>query len=593
MVGNQTENIRTKKKKTVGDVFRELIQDKRPWYKRLITAVLAAFAFSYTLFIFGVYEIYITNATFYSFSFDELWLPALLLGLAVTAVITVFLMLLRGKIFNFFTTLVFAVTLCAYIQCNFLNHSLGALDGTALKWEQMAGPMLKNLLIWVLIFAVPFIILVFNKKFWRKTVCFVSALLILMQTAGLVNLFITEDFQNSSAKGYLSNSTIYEVSPENNVIVFLFDRMGYGTLKTVFNTYPDIKEKLTGFTCYDNTAGSYSRTFPSVTYLLTGVECNYDTPVGEYFRKAWREGNFLRDIKAAGFESKLYTEVSYVIKNTDNVEGLIDNIGQLTPKTDKKGMMKTMLSLSMYRYMPTAMKPFFWCYTGDLGRITSTGDGTFASDIHMTDDPLFFQNLKDKGVTVKDGSKGSFIFYHMRGAHDPYIMEADGSRSNNSNAVKQAAGNFRMLFCYIDQLKKLGIYDDTTIIITADHGITDAMTELDSVRMISLLVKPRGADSNAPLKYDASPLNQDNIRSYVLECLGIDHSGYAPSISEIKEGDDVVRYFHFNACDPSKKHRDVELITYKIDGDVSEFENWSIADRKPIEYPFYDAGRNK
>ena len=40
----------------------------------------------------------------------------------------------------------------------------------------------------------------------------------------------------------------------------------------------------------------------------------------------------------------------------------------------------------------------------------------------------------------------------------------------------------------------------------------------------------------------------------------------------------------------TKSRRDVNLVTYKINGDGRNFENWKIIDDKtPIEYPFYDA----
>ena len=593
-VPTETENKKTKKKKaTFGELLRDLFKDKRPWYKRLITAVLAAFAFSYTLYIFGIYEIYITNASFYTFSFDDLKIPALLLGLSVTLILTGVLMLLRGKIFNYFTTVIFSITVCSYIQCNFLNHSLGALDGTAIAWETMSGSMFLNLFIWALIFLVPFIVLYFNKKFWRRMVCFVSALLILMQTAGFVKLYVEGDFFDVSSNGYLSNSTIYEVSPKNNVVVFLIDRCGFNTMEKVFKKYPDIPRGLDGFTDYDNVLGSYSRTFPSVCYFLTGVKCDYDIPIGEYFKKAWDEGTLLPDIKNAGFDTKVYTEVNYVIKNTDNVVGKIDNVGQKIKKADVRSMLDSMVDLSLYRYMPTALKPFFWCYTGDLERISTTGDGTFTSDIYATNDPNFCQNLREDGVTQKLEGEGSFIFYHMRGAHEPYQMDADGNKSQTSDEFQQTAGDMRAILFYIEELKRLGIYDDTTIIITADHGVTGTVEKLGDMRSITLLVKPKGADTTKHLKYNSAPLTHDNIRAYIAKSFGIDYSAYGPAIDDVEEDADVTRHFYMSGCDKLHLHRDTNLITYEIKGDVKDFDNWTIIDEKEIEYPFYDAGNKR
>ncbi len=580
-----------KKKETFKDKLFELFNDKRPWYKRLITAALASLAFAYTLFVFGFFELYIGNATFYTFTFNELLRPTIYLGIAVTVGLTLILMLFRGRVFNYLTTAVFSTTVCAYVQCNFLTYDLGSLDGTKIDWELLSTDMLVNFVIWAVIFIIPYIVHYFNRKVWRMAVCFLSVLLILMQSAGLVQLFVTNDFLDASSGGYLSNSTIYEVSPKNNTIVFVVDRMAYSTSQNVFAKYPDIKEGLSDFTNYTNAIGSYTRTFPSVIYFLTGVHWNPDVPVGNYFRDAWQQSEFMQSVKAAGIESKVYSEVNYVIKNTANAEGRIDNIGDKELKANPATLLKSMIDLSLYRYSPLAMKPFFWCYTGDLEKISTTGDGSFASDIYATDDPGFYAGIIEQGLSVKDDSKGSFIFYHMRGSHDPFVMDENGNRvsSKDTDVHRQTAGNLRAIVNYMNLLKEKDMYDDTTVIIMADHGFTGTIPELDGARTISLYVKPAGQRSDEMLS-TAAPVTHDNVRSTVMKSLGLDHSDYAPALDEIAENADITRYFYMSGCDPLRLHRDTNLVTYKVEGDANEFSNWSLVTKKPIEHPFYDAG---
>ena len=598
-----SENPDSKKKKqnkkhrmSFGDKCRDLWHDRRPWHKRLIVAALASLAFVYTLFVFGILEVYIANINFYTFAIDDLLPPTIVLAVSLLAIMTLVLFLLRGRIFNYFVTMIFSSTVCAYTQCNFLGKHMDSLDGSEIQWEGMTKNMLVNLLIWAVIFIIPFIVHYFSRKTWRRMVSFVSALLVLMQTAGLVKLVVTSDFVDVVSNGYLSNSTIYEVSPQKNVIMFLLDRFDYIWQEEIFEAYPELKDEFDDFTTYDNVCGSYSRTFPSVCYMLTGVKCEYDIPIYSYFKKAWTEGTFLKDIKDAGYQSKIYTEVNYVIKNTNNAVGKIDNIGTQVRQPNIKSMMTSMIDLSMYRYSPLAMKPFFWCYTGDLENVIESADSTVALDIHSTDDPAFYANLVSEGLSVKEDSPGSFIFYHMRGAHDPYTMDSDGSKKDSGysaeDRTKQILGNFKMIRQYMDDLKELGLYDDTTIIITADHGRTGYFSRLSEdyscpTRQISLMVKPAGASDGQPMKYDSRPLTQDNIRATVLKALNIDHSGYGRAIDEVPLDDTEPRYFYMNSSEGY--FRDKELVTYKIVGDIKDVDNWSIESVKEIEYPFYDA----
>lgn len=577
------------KKRTFVESCKELVRDRRPWYKRLIVAVLVSLAFTYTLFVFGPLEVFLPNISFYTFTFNELIGPLLTLGVAIFGALTLILFLLRGLIFNFATTVVFSTTLCAYIQCNFMN-SISALDGTAIAWETMAKSMGINALLWGVIFVIPFIVHYFGHKLWRHFVTFVSILLVLAQTAGLVQLVLTTDFKYADGNGYLSDEEIYHVSEKKNVIVFLLDRCDNSTIDRTFVKFPELKDDFTDFVRYNNAAGTYSRTFPSVLYFLTGVKTDYTEPVNDYFKRAWAEGTFLPDIKNAGYETRLYTELNYAIKNTVYIDDFVDNVKDDLAKANVSDMLSTICDLTMYRYTPLCMKPFFWAYSGDFETARTATDGSPVTDIHKTDDVAFYSGLREEGLTVDKDSNGAFIFYHMQGSHDPFVMNENGEYDRTASAEQQTAGNLNMIKKYIELLKEQGVYDDTTIIITADHGLTGTITELDYPRTITCMVKYPGASEAEKIETNSAPINHDNIRATVLKYLGIDHSVYGPAVDEVPEDAEITRYFYMSAADKNKGlHRDYDLVTYEITGDIRDFENWKIIDRKRIEYPFYDA----
>ncbi len=588
---NQNKNKRAEGR--FSKKWKSLVREKRSFRWRLALAALASFAFSYTLLIFGPYEIYIKNMDYCTFSFNDLVGPMALLGFTVFALLTLFLLVFRGRLFTGAVSLIFAGTVAAYLQANFLSIDFGALDGSSVAWADYTLPMLFNALIWGLVLLCPFAVAYFSKKIWGRMVVFVSVLLIGMQSVGLVSLLLDVNLTDVSKEGYLSRDTIYEVSPKNNVVVFLLDRFDQLYADEQLEKNPDFYDKFSGFTFYRNTTGSYSRTFPSVAYFLTGIPCDYTIPNSEYFKKAWDETTFLKDIREAGYLSKVYTEVNYVLGDIDYAREEIDNIGDKPRTVNVRRMITSMLTLSAYRYCPTAMQPFFRLYTGELQDIAQLEDESlYASDIYSTNDVRFFHDLKEKGITVNKDSAGSFIFYHMQGSHDPYIMDENGNRITGAETTmyQQTKGNLNIILKYIDELKRLGLYDDTTLIITADHGWTGTLERLDKPRLISLFVKPKGADLTKPLALSDAPVCQDNIRPTILRALGIDSSAYGPAIEDITEGDDVVRYFYMSGANKFLTNRDTNLVTYEIRGDAKNFDNWLVHSVVPIKYPYYDAG---
>lgn len=140
--------------------------------------------------------------------------------------------------------------------------------------------------------------------------------------------------------------------------------------------HPEWSEHLNGFTEYHDFTGSFSKTYPSITYLLTGVIDDETIPLliseKEYHQKAWSNSSFLPEIREAGYQVGVYSDFNAVFGNTENLVGKIDNIGGETLKFDRLQILKKMLDLSAFRYLPEAMKPYFKIYTGDLNNVIST-----------------------------------------------------------------------------------------------------------------------------------------------------------------------------------------------------------------------------
>ena len=90
------------------------------------------------------------------------------------------------------------------------------------------------------------------------------------------------------------------------------------------------------------------------------------------------------------------------------------------------------------------------------------------------------------------------------------------------------------------------------------------------------------------MKYSNKQVCQDNLRASIISYFGLDTSGYARTIEDIGENENITRYFYMSGSDPEKKHRDINLCTYEIKGDANDFANWTLVSKEPIKYPFYD-----
>lgn len=607
----ETENMQRdekiiSKKPLFSDNFnkklRNLWQDDRRFSERLLTSGAAVLAFVFTFIMFGPFELYIANMSYLVFGIKQLLPPIIIAGIIILAVFTVLLALLRGKIFNAVVSIVIGITIAGYIQGNYINIDHGTLDGTGIVWQDFKWQMLVNLFVWAAIILVPVIFCYFSRDIWKSFVRIVSLVLVAMQVFGAVYLVIKSAYQinsNISDDGYFECSEQFKVSKNKNTIVFLLDRMDKKYMDELLKRDPELCEKLSGFTYYKNFTGSYSRTFPSVAYLLSGVKYDYDIPSAEYMKKAMSESNFFGALQAAGYESRLYTDTQYVTGSVESFNGTVKNAKSTEGKAKPMKILSAMLNLSAYRYSPEAMKPYFHIYTDNIAQkyIFGNKDGS----IYTVDDAEFYAAFRKKGITTEDNA-GSFVFYHLQGAHDPFTMNEKGEAvtldylSYEESMYKQIRGDFKMILSYIKQLKAAGVYDNTTIIITADHGRTGTAPSLEEAtgenygeRVLTLLIKEAGADTKQPLKTSMKQVCQANLHKTFLRSMGVNYEDDGVrAIEDIGEDEEITRYFYMSGSNSLKASRDVNLITYEIKGDANDFSNWKRVKTEKMKFPFYD-----
>ncbi|MCI8332234.1 MAG: sulfatase-like hydrolase/transferase [Clostridiales bacterium] len=561
---------------------KSIWKDSRSYWKRLLISACLWLAVSFTFLFFGPIEITAGSSDSVPFTIWQIT-PLMAGAAAIVFVIGAFLLpLLRGRVFNYTVCVLFAGLAGGYIQGNFLNGQLGALTGDAVDWSGQTKKMLLNLLVWTCILLVPFVIHFFSRKVWRRVVTFLSAALIVMQTTALVSLYTGAAREaGPETKGwFLSEDGLYTYSSQKNTLLFLLDRLDYDYMEQVMATDPDFFDRLDGFTSYTNAISEHARTMPAANYMLTGSEEAFMIPKKEFFTKSWEnEGhNALRAMHEAGYEVSVFSDIKNIFGDGAAAKEYVSNITTANDKMNKPMLYKNLLTLSAYRYTPLAMKPFFWCYTDEVAN-----SAFIESKRYEIDEAKYAAGFRETTSLTK--AAGCFKFYHFMGPHAPYSLQEDGTRSaGGTSLVAQTKGSFQILFDLFDRMKELGIYEDTAIVITADHGDPVYDTEpVQKATRIGLFYKPPGA-ADEPLVWSEAPVSLKNIPATLLKSMNLDYEAYGRPLDEIGEREEITRTFYKSVVHDGKEK---ELYIYEINGHAADFNHWVIKEKKEIKYPFY------
>lgn len=564
--------------------------DKRAFRTRFFLAASCTLGCAFTFVFFGPCELYLQNTSDMTFPFALLAPAAALAGLGVFALLLAILLLFRGKLFNYAVSFLFAVTVAGYLQGNFWNVDHGTLDGSAVTWQNYKWAMVKSLIAWLAVIGAVFFLLYFSRRLWTRTLECVSLLLAAVQTVALISLINATNLSELQDR-YLSTSGMFELSQGRNVVFFLLDRCDRSYLDNVIAQHPEWADDLGGFTSYQDFTGSFSRTYASVTYLLTGVRdedaAPFEVRKRDYFSRAWERSSFLPDLRAAGCQVGLYSHIGDVVGDMDNVEGKIDNIGRDTMNFSRRVMLVKMLELSVYRYAPEAFKPYFQSYTGDLDAVQTSPN----QDLYQIDDPAFWARYRSQGLSVNANLTDCFRFYHFQGAHFPFNMDEQAQRVETGwdaqDRYAQVTGNMEMIFQYLAELRELGLYDNTTVVISTDHAADypdwpTGLNRLDSPRLLPLLIKPAQADTTRPMELSHKQISQDNLRASIAGWFGLETEKYGRTIESIGEKEQMQRTFWMLLYDETLETRDAYMGTYEITGDGNDFSNWSLTQLTPL-----------
>ncbi len=529
---------------------------------------LVHFLLLFMLLIFGPAEIFFANASEFEFVYGEFAVLLALLALGIAVILTVLEAFLPEKWRNILISLIFGLSLAGYIQVMFCNRDLDMLGVNPDGYKIKASTALISSALWILCIGAVFFLLLRNKKTWKKVTGYGAAFLLIIQTVALCSLLLTADKSayTRPAEGWrLSGEDQYVVSADKNVIVVILDYFSSITRDQLLEVYPGATDCLHDFTYYNNMDSVYYGTYPCLPLMLTGHELDMELTVNEWCASIWNDENtiqFYEDLHNNNYVANLYTPDTNVLCGTNSVELLKDKFSNLVSTSEEvdiyyKKLLKTMVKMSAYRMCPELLKPAFYTQFAEYEGIVTAVEHPI---IHNNYD--FYDGLLTKGLSVDDKAN-YLIVQHLMGTHD-FSTDGAGHFDADGNSVAETAkGCFVILEEYFNQLKELGVYDDATIIVTADHG------SFDQAQVIFYLKKPGETHEKSPA--NSAPASHRNFLPTLAACTGLDAAAYGEgkTVFDFEPGEQVERTFWLRR--PSKDYPTVPCYTGNRTGDSNVY----------------------
>lgn len=522
---------------------KKIYNDDRKWWKRFVLLLAPIFLFSYMAFIHSPIEFYLVNIAEFEFLFVDFAYLFIAFGIIFALCFSAILAFIKGIACDVIACLFCGFDLAMYIQLNIMNSSLGFLDGT--KTEIPTSQYVINTIVWVVLIVLPFVLLFVLKKFRGKILIFLSVLLCVMQITSLVTFILQSPenaFKHEVSEYCLSANDQFLVSSKENIIVIIVDTYSNAYTEECFATYPEVTDTIKDFTYYTNANCLYEGTVYSVNYLASGTYWDTSMKIDDWCETAWdteKNNEFYSRLNKQGYVFNLYSNelMSLSDKAKSDAVGKVANIVEIENEyiPNKKAISELLLDSTLYRFAPLLLKDTFDFSAFDFTETCEVLNPSY-DDIELeiggyNKNSTFLKFLREKGVTTDDENK-YYIFQHLRGVHPPYSTNEYCEDKKDATMLENEKGCWYAIGEYLDQLKAVGAYDNSTIIILGDHG---EHHNYYNAQPIFFIKTPN--ETHDAFVENTAPISYEDVMPTVMYLAGGEYSDFGTTIFEHDENE--------------------------------------------------------
>lgn len=470
---------------------------KKTYFFPIKPAILLSIAVSFMFFLYAPIELYLNNK-------EEFWYDLYILVPIMFVVFLIFFCLnvliltisrlINEKLYTLFLMLEFIAFICSYIQGNYLIDYLPIINGEYINWDLYPQGRVYSAVLWAIVVVITLVMVkLLHMEKMLKIVNGISVCAVIFFISTLIILSVAKNGLEHSENICITEDKQFELSDNQNFVILLLDATDATIFSEVLHEneekYTDIFED---FTYYDNAMGAYPATIFSVPYILSGKWFEHQMPRKDYFKEVLTGSELFDTLENKEYDIGLYDLDMSIDEDT---MGRFNNVKLFTKKVSSYvTFVRWQILLTGMKYAPHDLKRFSFVnpYAFSSLKVAPEGSSMFTGD-----NLEFYNNTLNNEISIVN--RKQFKFIHLNGAHPPYNLDKNMKRIENGDVYQSIEASITMVDAYLKKLKEAEIYDDTIIIVLADHGWKCTRNPIFLVKGIE--EKHNFTVSHAPISY--------------------------------------------------------------------------------------------
>jgi hypothetical protein len=551
-------------------------------------AAVIASAFVLPVFFVAPLRVFVHNTADFSVGLSDVVAGLLWISIPLLAVFYVAGRLWPRVVLPALVALGVVAFLESTLFLNLAQHR--AFDGQPIDWSQWH---VLSVIEVAAAIAVGFFVAAWRRReaVWSA----VSVFILLFQALALgTTLFLRREVIEAHRvrQAYSYFGGFHRLSTRRNVIHIVPDTTQGAMVQDLFQSDPARYSKIfDGFTLFSQAIGRYPSTYPSVPFYMTGrsldPERDYTVsqPFGwDYIRKTLRDQSIVTTLAYNGFKTfgfqccSLYCVGAY---SACAVGDVFD--GRPLERDGATAAVRRLLDVAFFQATPLVIRKYIYNDGDWFLKAARRKERTYSA----------IMDAFLAGMTI-DGRAESYNYFHMAGGHGPLQFDQDCNyigiqEVTYQNQRRQVACAMLQVERLIRSLKRLGIYDQTMIVVNGDHG-TPALPPsvapgtggpisefLIGTASALVLIKPMNA--RGPLKVSTAQATIGDIPATVNDALVLNGRFPGQSLFRLDGADRDREYLMYDEGERVSRLQALpNLRRYRVRGNLFDQHAW----RRPV-----------
>ena len=486
--------------------------------KDLLPAIILSITISFMFFIFEPITMYATNPDDFWFDIYNI-MPVLVPSWFVFSLYVFTPLLLCYIVFKGFlkkpgiyyviTSAVFCIFLITYIQGNFLAGSLPGISGDPFNWREYKAETITSIALWAIVFVALLISLIkFKPAKIFSVIPFVATTVLIMLGVSLTSTIFTTDALENKSVSIATYENFNLASNNQNLFVLLVDAVDAKEFNDLLKNNKEYQELFKDFCFYEDVMSYYPYTRDSIPFIFNPTPNHNEMPFADFAKKILSESEVFKSLKKDKFNMNFFYPSNIMSEETaKDFQNMVDK-AEIEPKV----FLKQIIRYDLFKYLPYPLKgkPHIENLDFASTKKEEEYEGYSWSNIQN------YNKLQSNQLEITDDKV--FNFTYTEGGHVPFNMDENLNyiSGNTGNYYQKITATFKIIKTYIERLKDAGVYDNSAIVIMADHGYEVAETTVLKRFNPILYIKGINETHNKMMQSD-KPISSSDLSTMLID----------------------------------------------------------------------------